>query len=63
MKQYIVRSLNEVPKGVTLIPDVHFGIFEASTVGNAIAYCRTEQDAERIARLLNGEEWQGEYGG
>jgi hypothetical protein len=60
MKQYIVRALNEVPRGVVLIPDVKFGVFEATTLGNAIAYCRTEADAERIARLLNSEEWGNE---
>jgi len=61
VKQYIVRQLQEISEGVTLIPDVHYGIFEASTQGNAIAYCRTEADAERIARLLNSEEWRGEH--
>lgn len=60
MKQYIVRHLDDIPKGLTLIPDVHFGVFEASALGNAIAYCRTAEDAERIARLLNREEWHGE---
>ena len=61
MNQYIVRQLHEVPKGVTLMPDVRFGIFAASKLGNAIAYCRTEEDAERIARLLNREEWHSEH--
>jgi hypothetical protein len=61
VKQYIVRQLQEVPTGVTLIPDVHFGIYEATTLGNAIAYCRTAEDAERVARLLNSEEWRSEH--
>ncbi len=61
MKQYIVRFLHEVPEGLTLIPDVHFGIFDASALANAIAYCRTAEDAERIARLLNRDEWRSEH--
>ena len=40
---------------------LRFGIFAASKLGNAIAYCRTEEDAERIARLLNREEWHSEH--